>query len=204
MSSPGGLASSILAAMQARRPRQRRAQSAGFTLVELMTVVLIVGVLAMVCVILVRKHFQSAKVSNAVLGMQIIRVAEEATRAQTGEYVDCSTTAGGLYPVKVPDATTSYDWRQPTHDDWPRWQQIGLPHDGGTKYGFLANAGRPGVPASAYPDLLVAAPLQLPDPAQDLWYVIQVQGRASGQLINGLVTSLSGEVFLESSDGSPL
>lgn len=189
--------------MQARRPRQRRAESAGFTLVELMTVVAIVAILALVSVILVRKHFESAKVTRAVLGLQVIRVAEEAVRAQTGEYLDCSTASGELYPMTSPDSTT-WDWRQSGHGDWLCWQQLGLPRDGGTQYGFLAHAGRPGTVTADYPTLLIATPVAFPDPAQDLWYLIQVRGNVNGKGLNGLISSFSGEVHLENDDGTPL
>lgn len=190
--------------MQARRPRQRRAESAGFTLVELMTVVAIVAILALVSVILVRKHFESAKVTRAVLGLQVIRVAEEAVRAQSGEYLDCSTDSGSLYPTMNPPDSTTWAWRQELHGDWPCWRQLGLPRDGGTQYGFLAHAGRPGTVTADYPTLLIATPVAFPDPAQDLWYLIQVRGNVNGKGLNGLISSFSGEVHLENDDGTPL
>src|SRR5258706_10938134 len=154
----------------------RRSRSAGFTLVELMTVVAITGILAAIGVSLVRGHVNVAKANRALAGMEAIRVAEEGFRAQNGQYLNCSLgSTPQWYPMLVPGKSV-YDWRQSTHADWPQWQALGVPRDGGTQYGFLVNAGTPG---TAYPTLQTTIKPTLPA-ATDPWYAIQVKGDIDG------------------------
>ena len=177
------------------RPRGRR--NAGFTLVELMAVVVITGILATLAIALVRNHINAAKSNRGLAGMQAIRVAEEAFRAQNGRYMNCSRDAGGTtwYPAKVPTAKIAYDWRQDTHPDWEWWRALGVINDAPTQYGFLANAGLPG---EAYPELFTAKDPTLPASTKD-WYVIQAKGDLDGDgtFFQGIITSTSGFVYVE-------
>jgi len=172
---------------------RRRALGAGFTLVELLTVVAITGILATVGVVLVRNHLSMAKANRALSGLQALSAAEVAFRAENGRYLDCSGTTARWYPMLIPGKTL-YDWRQ-THADGPCWQALGLPRDSGTQYGYLLHAGLPGVVA---PVLATAAQPVLgtsPEP----WFVIQVKGDLDGDgvFLQGFATSWSGEVYLE-------
>jgi prepilin-type N-terminal cleavage/methylation domain-containing protein len=175
-----------------------RRNSAGFSLVELMAVVLITGILAALGVVVVRGHVNAAKASRALVGVQAIRVAEEQYRAQGGQYLSCSPVdSPRWYPAAEP-GTTTYDWRQDGHLDWPCWQLLGIPRTSGTQYGYLVNAGRPG---QAYPTLHTATDPVLPVPA-DLWYVIQVKGDIDGDgtAMQGVAVSWNSDTYLENED----
>lgn len=181
-----------------RSASRRRRHNAGFTLVELMCVVVITGILGAVAVIMVRLHFLQAKANQALVGAQAIRVAEEAYRAQNGQYLDCSPGGADaeLYPMEAP-GKLKYEWRQPGHADYACWQQLGLVRTtGGTFFGYLVNAGRPG---DTYPTLRTTIPATFPDPAPDVWYVIQFQGDldGNGTPSHGAATSFSGDVYFE-------
>ena len=68
-------------AMRLRRPDQ-----AGFTLAELMAVVIIVGVLSVVGVTYFRRHALASKVTEAQAMVQSIRAAEERYRAENRQF----------------------------------------------------------------------------------------------------------------------
>jgi prepilin-type N-terminal cleavage/methylation domain-containing protein len=173
---------------------ERRAQSAGFTLVELMVVVLITGILAAIGISLVRGHLNVAKANRALSGIQSIRAAEEAFRAQNGQYLDCSGNNASWYPVVSP-GKVKYEWHQPSHPDYARWMGLEITGDKLTQYGYLVNAGNP---STAYPTLQTTTkPVLTPSP--DNWYIIQVKGDIDGNGVPmlGLASSFNGEVYLE-------
>lgn len=73
----------------------------GFTLVETMAVVIIIGVLATLAVYGVRKYVYSAKSSEARTMILNIKAAEEAYREETYQYLPTATSIAGtseLYP----------------------------------------------------------------------------------------------------------
>lgn len=169
-------------------------RSAGFTLVELMVVVAITGILATIGIALVRGHLNVAKANRALSGIQAIRAAEEAFRAQNGQYLDCSGTTTRWYPNLTPNKTT-YAWIQPTHADANCWLALGVTGITTTQYSYLVNAGNPSV---AYPTLQTTDKPTLSAPT-DHWYVIQVKGDLDGNGVPmlGVATSLNGEVYIE-------
>jgi type IV pilus assembly protein PilA len=82
----------------------------GFTLIELMIVVVIVGILATLAVVGYRKLVQSSHVSEATGMVQSIRVAQESYHSETQQYASISNSAAippgngtsvtsGLYPA---------------------------------------------------------------------------------------------------------
>jgi type IV pilus assembly protein PilA len=87
------------------------ATSRGFTLVELMIVIVIVGVLAVLAVVGFRKLIGEARGTEANHMLNAIRVAQESYHAETGSYADISSTlctdgtCTSLYPQKATGAT---------------------------------------------------------------------------------------------------
>jgi type IV pilus assembly protein PilA len=73
--------------LQSMRPVAR--QERGFTLVELMIVVVIVGVLATLAVLGYRKMVNSSHVTEATSMVSNMRVAQEAYHAETQTYAPC-------------------------------------------------------------------------------------------------------------------
>jgi prepilin-type N-terminal cleavage/methylation domain-containing protein len=173
--------------------RRCRRPNAGFTLVELMAVVVITGILAAIGVSLVKNHVNVAKSNRALAGMQAIRAAEEAFRAQNGRYLDCSRSKQ-WFPMTDPGKRT-YDWRQPDHPDWEWWKALGVVRDAPTQYGFQVNAGSP---TKAYPELYTTKDPVIPA-SQDDWYVIQTKGDLNGNKVyfQAIATSTTAQIYVE-------
>jgi type IV pilus assembly protein PilA len=81
-----------------------RLRSRGFTLIEAMIVVAIIGILAMLAIVGYRKWIRSAYVSEAQDMVSNIRTAEEAFASENGTYLDVSGClgAGCTYPLQHP------------------------------------------------------------------------------------------------------
>lgn len=180
---------------RARRLVLLRLQSAGFTLVELMTVVAITGILAAVGVTLIRGHLNVAKANRALSGIAAIRAAEEAFRAENGRYLDCSGSTAKWYPMLVP-GKAKYEWHQTGHVDGPCWATLPVTNTSPTQYGFLLNAGTPN---TAFPTTFQTAQAPTLTASPDPWYIIQVKGDIDGNGVPmlGIATSFNGEVYLE-------
>ncbi|HMJ15714.1 MAG TPA: prepilin-type N-terminal cleavage/methylation domain-containing protein, partial [Polyangiaceae bacterium] len=147
-----------------------RVKQAGFTLVELLAVVTIVGVLAVVGVTLVRKHIFSSRTVEASAMMQSIRAAQERWFAETRTYFDVSTDLNSYYPMATP-GETKYAWEQPAGNDYTNWRLLNPSVSGPVQFGYVTKSGAPGVDP---PSLTITNSPTLPTPVQS-WYVIQAR-----------------------------
>ena len=119
----------------------RTAKQRGFTLVELLAVVVMVGVLATLAVFAVRKYVFVAKASEAYSMITAIRAAEEAYRDETFAYLDV-TGAGlqPLYPNATPNAT-KWHWKNPANPVYAQWERLGVDSTTAVQYGYAVTAG---------------------------------------------------------------
>lgn len=123
----------------------RHASERAFTLLELMTVVAIVGVLATLGLVAYRKFIASAKSSEAIYMVGAIRAAEESYRAETLTYLNVTAAFDKFYPhaATVP-GNMKLAWDAPTHPDYAAWRQLGARPDGPVYYGYKVAAGLAG------------------------------------------------------------
>ena len=120
---------------------ERTAQQRGFTLVELLAVVVMVGVLATLAVFAVRKYVFVAKASEAYSMITAIRAAEEAYKDETFAYLN--VTGAGLQPL-YPNATpnmTKWNWQNPAHPLYAQWQRLGVDSTTAVQFGYAVAAG---------------------------------------------------------------
>lgn len=74
----------------------------GFTLIELMIVVAIIGILAAVAIPAYANYTKKAKFTEVVQGTQAVKVAIEICASDLGALTDCHDTANSGIPADIP------------------------------------------------------------------------------------------------------
>jgi len=174
--------------------RRRTVRERGFTLVELLAVVAMVGILAALALVGYRRYINSAGTAEAAAVIQGIRGAEEAYKAEMLVYLSCSTTLDSYYPMTTPNSQ-KHHWVQSGHQDYDRWRQLNVTTDGPVKFGYAVVAGMP--PTMASPVGFANAPAW---PAvTEPWYMVQAKGDRDedGTPAMFLASSLRGEIYSE-------
>jgi len=185
--------------MTRRHPARHEAMR-GFTLIELMIVIVIVGVLAVLAVVGYRKLIMSAHTSEATNMVQSIRTAQEAYHAETQTYV--STSSGittGLYPNAVPSSVKT-GWGGGIGGACPAlpnfslncWAALPLHVDSAVMYGYATIGGVAGNLAFPAMPTINGAPIGLPATAPMDWYFIGAMGDVDG---NGVFSTVIGSSF---------
>ena len=188
-----------------KRPQRRarsasRRRAAGFTLTELMVVVVITGVLASLGFAALNQHVSAAWGAEALNMVQSIRAAQERWRAEHMMYFDVSAGATNWYP-KDPTVPFNREQQNPffydptsgAHADNNRWLLLRPTVTGPVRFGYMVNAGVAGqamtVPAAG-------PAVNWPTPV-DNWYVIQAIGDTDwdGTFSYYRASSLDGEIY---------
>jgi type IV pilus assembly protein PilA len=188
--------------------RRRALVARGFTLVELLAVVAMIGVLAALAVVGYRKQMNSAAAAEAAAVIQGIRGAEEAYRAEMLVYLGCSgcgAPAGcppgaGSLSSYYPTATSGnarYHWIQPGHPDFACFRLLNVTTDGPVRFGYAVVAGLPHTITAAPTGF--ASPPVWPSTVAQPWFVIQARGDRDEDGVPALflASSLRGEIYSE-------
>jgi prepilin-type N-terminal cleavage/methylation domain-containing protein len=181
--------------MIAERAPSRR----GFTLVELMVVVVLVGILASVGVVLFRNHVFNTRTVEAMAMMQSIRAAQEGWRAENSGYLDVSSSGTAWFPVDTPDRTLRnlFDPAS-THPDLPKWRLLNPTTSGPIQFVYTVRAGAPLTQIPA-PETQDKPTFPIASQQTEPWYLIQAKGDtdADGLVALYVATSLNAEVLKE-------
>ncbi len=168
----------------------------GFTLVELMAVVVIVSILALAGIVIMRKHVFGSKAVEALSMIQSIRAAQERWRSENQSYLDVSGTIDNWYPMEGAQPSSKYyGWGDAASDMGKRWRLLNVTVPGNVQFGYATTAG------SAF---TAVTPLTVKDAptwptANGPWYVIQAKGDADDNGIYSMyaASSFNGEVYSE-------
>jgi prepilin-type N-terminal cleavage/methylation domain-containing protein len=181
-----------------RTPTRAHLASRGFSLVELLAVVVISGLLAVAGVAMFRRHMVASRGSEATALLEGIRSAEHMYMSENHSYLNVSLANNGSqwYPQANPTNQRAA-WMNHAHLDWPQWSQLGLPLNKMVLFSYLVNAGVPGTTIPALSSAFKAPPV-VPVPPLD-WYLIQAKGDTDGNGVFALyaTTSLSNEIYSE-------
>jgi type IV pilus assembly protein PilA len=181
--------------------RARNHVSRGFTLVELLAVVAMIGILSALAVVGYRKYLHSAQTGDARAIVASIRISQENYRAETLTYLNCSPNGLNAVASYYPGDPTvvprvKRHWRQPGHGDFGCWSILNVTSDSATYFGFATTAG----PAGTTPDdPATNVDMGLPAQPSEPWYMV----RAVADLDEDGTTSLfvsssfSGEIYAE-------
>lgn len=120
-------------------PMVDKSRTSGFTLVELMIVVVIIGVLASIAVPAFISYVYRARAAEAPTFLGEIRQRQESYRSEFGQYAAVSANFTDLTPSASSGASLQM---------WPvaasTWDELGARPDGPTRFQYSCVAGLPG------------------------------------------------------------
>ncbi len=176
--------------------RARRRANAGFTLLELMIVVAIIGILSAIAIPSFRSYLYRSRTAEAVTFLGEIRQRQEAYRAEFGQFCSVSGSpgsgpaAGAWAPASIPSGSKAAWTGTPGS-----WGQLGAAPDGMVMFQYRTTAGPPGsTPGIAGFD------------GRDFWFVAQARADldGDGQPMIMEAYSSSNHIFIGDGSMSPL
>ena len=172
----------------------RSASRRGFTLIELMVVVAIIGVLATLGVYAVRKYVLATKTTEATELINSVRAAQEQYKDERFRYLNVSSvdaSSGSFFPHAAKadlSKNEKHSWYTGAPDTIAgRWAELGITPSSPVQFGYACQAGQgAGVPTQAA--LGIEVNLSYPATAPD-WYVVRAMADRSGAAVYTIVVA---------------
>lgn len=163
----------------------RRSHRAGFTLIELMIVVAIVGILAAVAIPLFGRYVNQSRTAEAFTFLAEIRSRQASYRSEYGRY--CGNLGWNPPAFAAPGSMNAF-----VTTDAP-WARLGAQPDGPTRFRYRVMAGTP-TDASGIPNL-----------GGDFWYYAQAEADLDGDGQTMVIEAYSAQrqVYISRGIGGP-
>ena len=152
----------------------------GYTLVEVMTVVVIMGVLATLGGYYFKRYQAGAKISEAKSVLSAIASAQEEYRSEHATYLNVSSSLTNYYPPGTPSDTKIFAFRGWTgHSDYATWERLAPRIKSPVRFGYAVVAGLPD-PTGGNPMPDPPGRVQQPAAPVEPWYIAQAAGDLDG------------------------
>jgi prepilin-type N-terminal cleavage/methylation domain-containing protein len=183
--------------------RGNRFEQRGFTMVELMITVAIVGILATLATWGVTKYIRLSKSSEATQMIGSFKAAEEAYKSDMFSYLDVSGNSAisddSYYPGKSTEGRLAHGWGEANSEVGKRIKQLGVVADGPVHFIYACSAGSGTQPPDGHqlPNTTVA---NWPTEATGQpWYVVNAKADLDGDGTESRFTSASftTQIFVE-------
>lgn len=193
---------SQMLAPRSKMPRTRLQRARGFTLVEMMAVVVIVAILGALAAYSVRKYIMTSQTAEATEMLNSIMSAQEAYKAETFSYKDVSGLGklddySTFYPANT-FARVKRGWGGGTDAIANNWRELGVSTTSAVRYIYGCAAG-PGTTAPDAPILPTNATIaNFPtDATGQPWFVAEAVADFDGDGNKGywIGTSLAPQIF---------
>lgn len=181
----------------------------GFTLIELMATVVIVGIIATLATYGVRRYIFTTKTAEAIHMIGSIKSAEESYRSETFKYAGKGADAvqpgsvGNFYPHGELPGRYKADWNNTNHADYASvWGPLGVQSDSPVifEYAIAAGSATEALPApSDFKDLNWGTRGTSPGGP---WYVVVARAdqNGDGKMSCFVSSNLTGEIFRYNED----
>ena len=184
----------------------------GFTLIEMMVVVIIVSVLALLAIVGYRRLILSSNVSEANNMVQNIRVAQESYHSETQVYANVTNggiyTTSAWYPNTSPNGKTLTAWGATCGSSCNAgydWSVLPVHVDGPLRFGYATQAGSPSTGLSLANIAVSSVPggvLTLPQSSATDWYLVGAtcdldNSGGTTQNTHVYTTSWSNQIFID-------
>lgn len=169
----------------------------GFTLVELMIVVAIVGVLAVIALVGYSKYTRSAAAGEARAMLLSIRGAEDNYKSEVLTYKTCGTVSDGTtyYPQPLTVVKGQKNaWINGGHALYQCWAELNVRSTGPVRFSFAVESGPPGgINVAAPPNGGSTWPFDGTPQSGDPWFVASAAGDYDGDGVYSILFTSSGQ-----------
>jgi type IV pilus assembly protein PilA len=181
----------------------RRSPRRGYTLVELMIVISIVGVLAALATYGVRRYVLASKSAEAIELINNIRAAQEQYRDERFRYLDVSSVdigSGSFFPFASKTAlrNSKHSWATGSTGIAGKWAELGIFPSAPVAFGYACAAGQTADAVPTQATLGTAKNLRYPASAAN-WYVVRAAADRDGDGTLALFvgSSFTDELYVE-------